>query len=232
MYALKQWLEVHLQFIIIEDVDYSVFCQSFLSYRSAGLLTLVLFICNEFNCTTNAAHPEQGVPLPPRSPKSCSVFHVLNGKLADLCTHSPYLKQPLFHGCCHSVLDLYSQRRQRWWEMLEKGSLGNWGRRHTLYVFQWLLMKKHALLKVSHDDSLFRRRTLSALQYLPSFTISLTRFTTSNTRRQACRVSIASSRLVAVFLVCRRLRFLSTKPLPSCVTLVSKEAIVSFILSV
>lgn len=157
MYALKQRLKVHLQFIIIEDVDYSVFCQPLLSCRNAGLLTLVLFICNELNCTTNAAHPEQGVPLPPRPPKSCSVFHVFNGKLADLCTHSPYLKQPLFHWCCHSILDLYSQRRQRWWEMLEKGSLGNWGRRHTLYVFQWLLMKnihywRYPTTKVCLDD--------------------------------------------------------------------------------
>ena len=97
VYALKQRFEVHLQFIIIEDVDYPVFCQSFLSCRNIGLLTLILFICNEFNCTTDAAHPEQGVPLPPRPPKSCSVFHALNGKLADLCTHSPDLKQPLFH---------------------------------------------------------------------------------------------------------------------------------------
>jgi len=92
MYTLKQGLEVHLQLVIIEDVDYSVFCQLFLSYRYGGPLTLILFICDEFNCATNAAHPKQGVPLTPRPPKSCSVFHVLYGKLADFCTHSPNLK--------------------------------------------------------------------------------------------------------------------------------------------
>src|SRR5258705_10145601 len=76
------------------------------------------------------------------------------------------------------------------------------------------------------------RQTLNALQYLPCLIISPTRSTTSKTRKQACRVSIASSKFAAVFLDCNRARFFSTKPPPSWLTLASKEDIFSFIFSV
>jgi hypothetical protein len=197
------------------------------------MLTFGLLVCDEFHCAAYSIWMEKRVLLTAYSPSPSSSFHCFKSQPTNLCAYISDFQKPLFHGSCYSILDLTSQGGQGGKKMLEERCLRQWSCRHTLDVLE-RLQKKWCInvLKIGKWHKRQQRQTLNALQYLPCLIISPTRLTTSKTRRQACSVSIASSKLAAVFFDWSRARFFSTRLPPSWATLLSKEEIFSFILSV